>query len=245
MPKRPFIRKQKRKRHGTTFWDHEYTAGGGNLKLSIEQSEDLEKFTRWISRQKGPSPLQQGKRVLDVGCGNGRNLIFLARDFSMCGSGFDSSSAAIAEAKSLAVGLPLTFETETMVKKLTPEDDSQDLVLDMMSSHFLDTAGRTQLRDEIHRILKPGGWFFLKTFLRDEDLHTERLLKDYPGEEPGTYIHPVIGTPEHTYFEAELLEFYGAKFIVHKLYRSHQHRSQGQARKRRTTSLYLQKDPFQ
>ncbi|MBP9709039.1 MAG: hypothetical protein KBD78_15490, partial [Oligoflexales bacterium] len=50
MAKRPFIRKQKRKQHGTTFWDSEYT-NASHLKLSTEASEDLEKFTRWLARQ--------------------------------------------------------------------------------------------------------------------------------------------------------------------------------------------------
>jgi len=41
MTKRPFIRKPKRKLHGTTFWDSEYK-NAGHLKLSTEQSEDLD-----------------------------------------------------------------------------------------------------------------------------------------------------------------------------------------------------------
>ena len=245
MAKRNFIRKPKRRRHGTSFWDHEYAAGGGNLALSTDPGEDLEKFTRWLGRQKNIESLHQGARVLDVGCGNGRNLVFLAQEFRIKGTGFDSSTAAIKEAKELGAALPLSFSVSSMAEPLLCADKSQDLVLDMMASHFLDEAGRTQLRNEIHRVLKPGGWLFLKTFLRDEDLHTERLLKDYPAKEANTYIHPVIGVPEHVYFESELLEFYEERFIVHKVYRSHQHRSKGKARKRRTISVYLQKDPYQ
>jgi len=50
MAKRPFIRKQKRKTHGATFWDSEYKSAS-HLKLSTEASSDLIKFTRWLSRQ--------------------------------------------------------------------------------------------------------------------------------------------------------------------------------------------------
>ena len=243
MPKRPFIRKQKRKRHGATFWDHEYTEGG-NLKLSVEPAEDLEKFTRWLPRQKDALQLTPNGSTLDLGCGNGRNLIFLAKTFGLQGIGYDISAAAIKEAQTLSEGLPLVYETRSIAGDLTVADASQTLVLDMMSSHFLNTKERAHLRDEIFRVLKPGGWLFMKTFLLDEDLHSARLLRDHPGEESNTYIHPVIGVPEHVYSEAELTEFLSERFLVHKVYRSHKHISRGKARKRRTISVYAEKDPY-
>ena len=243
MPKRPFKRKIKRKRHGATFWDHEYTQGG-HLKLSTDESEDLAKFTRWLNRQKDLVPLSSGQKVLDLGCGNGRNLIFLAQNFDMEGIGYDISSAAIAEAKRLSAGLPIEYTARSIAGKLDVPDNSQDLVLDMMSSHFLNAAERKALRDEIHRVLRPGGWLFMKTFLRDGDLHTKRLLAEQPAAEPGTYIHPVIGVPEHAYGEEELLEFLSERFKIHKVYRSHKHVSRGKARKRRTISVYAEKDPY-
>ncbi len=245
MPKRPFIRKQKRRQHGQTFWDSEYASGGQHLALSAEESEDLSKFTRWLGRRKEEVGLNKHADVVDLGCGNGRNLIFLSREFGAKGVGFDSSTAAIAEAKRAAGDLPLRFEARSIAGDLPLEDSTMDLALDMMTSHFLKAAERRHLRDEIHRLLRPGGWLFMKTFLLDEDLHSQRLLKDYPADEPGTYIHPVIGVPEHVYSEEELLEFLGEKFLIHKLYRSHKHRSHGKARKRRTISVYAQKDPYQ
>lgn len=245
MPKRPFIRKQKRKQHGQTFWDNEYAKGGGHLALSDEESEDLAKFTRWIGRQKDEFPLSQNIKVVDFGCGNGRNLIYLAREFGVSGIGFDNSSAAIAEAKRAAGELPLTFEARSIAGDFSIADNSTDLCLDMMASHFLKANERERLRDEIYRVLRPGGWLFMKTFLLDDDLHSARLLKDFGTDEPGTYVHPVIGVPEHVYSEEELTDFLGEKFLVKKIYRSHKHRSHGKARKRRTVSVYAQKDPYQ
>jgi SAM-dependent methyltransferase len=244
MPKRPFIRKQKRKRHGVAFWDSEYASGGEHLALSSDESEDLAKFVRWQARQKNEFPFNDKTDVLDLGTGNGRNLIFLAREQGVRGTGFDISTAAIAEAKRAAAGLPLSFEARGIAGDLPVEDSSQDLVLDMMTSHFLKGEERKHLLNEIHRVLNPGGWLFMKTFLRDDDLHTERLIKDYPADEPGSYIHPVIGVYEHAYGEDELLDFLSEKLIIHKIYRSHKHRSHGKARKRRTISVYAQKDPY-
>lgn len=244
MAKRPFIRKQKRKQHGTTFWDSEYT-NASHLKLSTEQSEDLEKFTRWLARQKDTAPiLTPQNSVLDVGCGNGRNLIYLARHFGVSGVGYDISTAAVTQAASASKDLPLAYTARSIAGTLDVPDESQSLVLDMMTSHFLNENERHFLREEIYRVLKPGGFLFMKTFLADGDLHTRRLLKDHPSPEAGTYIHPVIGVPEHAYEEEELVEFLSEKFVIHKIYRSHKHVLKGQARKRRTIALYVEKDLY-
>lgn len=243
MAKRPFIRKQKRRQHGTTFWDSEYK-NASHLKLSTEASSDLLKFTRWLARQPETGLFLDSPAVLDVGCGNGRNLIYLAATHGMSGTGYDISAAAIASAKGASADLPIDYTARSIAGALDIADESQALVLDMMTSHFLSAKEREFLRDEIYRVLKPGGYLFMKTFLADDDLHTRRLLRDHPGKEPGTYIHPVIGVPEYVYDEETLTKFLGEKFIIQKIYRSHKHKLHGQARKRRTISVYAQKDPF-
>lgn len=238
------VKNRKKNRHGTAFWDQEYT-NAEHLALSEEASGDLKKFCRWLERRSGRSLLNQSGSVIDLGCGNGRNVVYLAQTYNMKGVGYDSSGAAIKEAKRLGEGLPLTFLTRSMAGDITLQDESQVLALDMMSSHFLKAAERIHLRDEIHRVLKPGGFLFMKTFLSDGDLHTKRLLKESPGDEPGSYIHPVIGVQEYVYSEADLIDFLSEKFVVHKVYTSHKHVSRGKAWKRRTISVYAEKDPYE
>ncbi len=238
-----FVRKKKRKQHGATFWEAEYN-NPSHLKLSINPSEDLEKFTRWIIRQKREDILNPLSRVLDVGCGNGRNLIYLANNFGNSGTGFDISKSAIAQAVAASKGLNITYKARSIAGSLELDDESQLLVLDMMTSHFLDKEERAGLRDEIYRVLQPGGFLFMKTFLKDEDLHTARLIKENPGTEEGSYIHPIMGVAEYVYSEEELTDFLKEKFIIHKVYRSHKHAFRGQARKRRTITIYAEKDRY-
>ena len=136
MAKRPFIRKQKRKRHGATFWDCEYTEGG-HLKLSDDAAEDLKKFTRWLTRQTGSAVLNPTSSVVDFGCGNGRNLIYLAEEFGLHGVGYDISSAAIKIAEQASKHYQLSYTARSIAGTFPLPDASQDLVLDMMTSHFL------------------------------------------------------------------------------------------------------------
>lgn len=237
------IKNQKRKRHGVSFWDREYT-NPDHLSLSDAASGDLQKFTRWLERHSKRTILNPTSSCIDVGCGNGRNLIYLAHTYGMHGIGYDSSAAAIKAAKHLAADANLTFAVRSMAGPLDVPDASQLLALDMMSSHFLNAADRSYLRDELWRSLKPGGYLFMKTFVKDGDLHTARLLEEHPGPEPGTYIHPIIGVPEYVYSEAELRSFLEVRFDILNVYISHKHVSRGKARKRRTIAIYAQKSPF-
>lgn len=204
-------------------------------------ADDLEKFTRWLERNYGGKVLNPLTRVLDLGCGNGRNLIYLAKEFGCRGGGFDLSAEAIKLAKTAAAGLPLEFTVRSLATVLPEADQSVNLVLDMMSSHVLKAAERTQLRDEIYRVLKPGGWLFFKSFLLEDDDHARRMLRQSPADEPHAYIHPELGVYEHVWTIEELDEFFSPQFELHKIEKSHKHRSHGRAFRRRTVTVYLEK----
>lgn len=210
--------------------------------MSDTHSEDLEKFTRFLERKSGKKLLNVTARLVDIGCGNGRNALFLSKTYGMHGLGYDLSPEAIKAARVAAEGLPLTFEVRTLTQPIPLPDASVTLALDMMASHYLKRAEREALRTEVLRVLKPNGWLFFKTFLRDEDKNAERLLKEFPGPEEGMYVHPEIKKAEYVPFERELYEFFEPHFTIHKVERSHKHLDRyGRAWKRRTVSLYLEK----
>ena len=121
------------------------------------------------------------------------------------------------------------------------ENKKVDIVLDLMSSHFLRKAEREHMLSEIVRVLKDEGFYLLKTFLRDGDLHTPRLLRDYPADEPGSYIHPQFGLFEYVWWEEDLIEFLSPYFDIKHIERSHQHKRNGEAFKRRFIAIILQK----
>jgi SAM-dependent methyltransferase len=112
-----------------------------------------------------------------------------------------------------------------------------------MSSHFLKKAQREALREEIYRVLRPGGWLFFKSFLADEDVHTRRLLRESPADEEGAYIHPELGVYEYVWTEEGVRDFFsGREWELHKLHKSHRHiLKKGRPGKRRTFSAYIQK----
>lgn len=237
------------------FWNKEYgksnRSGGANphLALSTEVSEDLEKFTRFLERNYGKKFLNVTTQALDVGCGNGRNILYLAKEFGMHGLGYDLSDVAIAQANRSITTMNrsdwkanIRFEVHALTEPIPLPDESVTVVLDMMASHVLIKVERERLRDEIYRVLKSGGWLFFKSFLLDDDAHAKRLLKEKPAEEEGMYVHPEIGTPEYVWTEETLRAFFEPVFTIHRLEKSYKHKhADGSAWKRRTISAYLQK----
>jgi len=228
------------------FWNKEYKNGRGkrgaqsHLALSTDPSEDLQKFTRWLERESGKELLNVKGSVLDLGCGNGRNLLYMNTEFGMRGIGFDISGEAIAQAKKLCAGKPIEYTTRSIAGDLPVEDESQTIVLDMMVSHFLNNEERKHLVKEIARTLKLGGYLFFKTFFLDDDLNAKRLLRENPAEEAGSYIHPKIGVAEHVSTEEEIRVALAEHFHIHKISKSHGHLRKGQA-KRRSISVYAER----
>src|SRR3990172_4075710 len=197
------------------FWNREYQTSE-HLALSSESSDDLEKFTRFLERGYKREFLNPFAKVVDLGCGNGRNLIYLAQTFGMKGTGYDISDVAIEAARKASEGLPITYDVRSISEPLPLPDASQTFVLDMMTSHFLKKAEREALRADILRVLKPGGWLFFKSFLTDEDIHTRRLLREHHADEEGAYIHPELGVYEYAWTEDEVRDFFDALLDLHK-----------------------------
>ena len=222
-------------------WDREYTRPE-HLRLSNEPAEDFLKSLRYLERHYGREYLNPLALAVDIGCGNGRHLIYLANYFAMRGIGYDISKEAIDQGKELSKDLPITYEIRTIAGTF-PEvkDNSVSVVLDMMSSHVLKSAERTVLRDEILRMLKPGGFLIFKSFLADEDINTRRLLRDHPANEEGAYIHPGFGVYEYVWTEDSIIDFYVPGFSIEKIEKSHKHIIRNRAGKRRTVTVYMRK----
>jgi len=105
-------------------------------------------------------------RVLDAGCGGGRNLIYFFRSgFNV--SGVDQSSEAIAEIRSLAAQLaphlpPDNFRVEA-IEQMSFGDESFYVVVSSAVLHFArDEAHWRAMVQEMWRVLKPGGIFFAR-----------------------------------------------------------------------------------
>ena len=108
--------------------------------------------------------IARGMRVLDAGCGSGRNLVYLLRE------GYDVRAAdADAEAvesvrllvRNLAPALPASNFRVEPVEAMSFDAASADVVICSTVLHFArDDAHFESMLDGCWRVLKPGGLFF-------------------------------------------------------------------------------------
>ena len=105
-------------------------------------------------------------RVLDAGCGGGRNLVYFFRS-GFNTSGVDQSSEAIAQIQSLAAQLapylpPDNFRVAA-IEQMPFADESFDVLISSAVLHFAkDDAHWHSMVQEMWRVLKPGGIFFAR-----------------------------------------------------------------------------------
>jgi SAM-dependent methyltransferase len=109
---------------------------------------------------------QPGMRILDAGCGDGRNLVYLLR------SGFevfavDAGRQAVTQVRQLAAEVaPHLPEDNFRIEKvegMSFADETFDVVISSAVLHFAsDEQHWRKMMEEMWRVLKPRGLFFAR-----------------------------------------------------------------------------------
>ncbi len=107
-----------------------------------------------------------GMSVFDVGCGFGRNLVYLLRAGCEVHA-VDANPEAIAHvtalAAELAPSLPTTNFRVEAIESITAPSDSFDVVLSNSVLHFaVNERHFLSMVEQMWRVLKPGGLFFCR-----------------------------------------------------------------------------------
>jgi SAM-dependent methyltransferase len=107
-----------------------------------------------------------GMRILDAGCGYGRNLIHLLREGAEIHA-VDANPEAVAHVRSLAAQLAPTLPASNFrvgpIEKLDFPDNFADVVICSSVLHFArDEAHFLAMVSQLWRVLRPGGLLFCR-----------------------------------------------------------------------------------
>jgi cyclopropane fatty-acyl-phospholipid synthase-like methyltransferase len=100
--------------------------------------------------------------VLDLGCGYGRDAIFLAQNLPCHVLGLDNSETAIEMARE-SIPKEVEKKIELLCYDFSNVSDKYDVMLASGLYQFLNPGERANLRETVKRCLKSDGVFFLGT----------------------------------------------------------------------------------
>lgn len=199
---------EKGKYHGLDSWDVIYKNKGKDYQYYdvVKPHSDIGKIAALFKKRKV-------KKVLDLGCGGGRNLLYLAKKgFELYG--LDSSEEGVKMTKDSLDKENLKAEliVGDAFKKLPYETGFFDAV---MSIQVLEHAKLKDIKnaiEEIKRILKPSGLIFITLCGRYSKGKVRYcIVKTAKEIEPGTFVPTLgneIGVPHHIYNASGIRDHY-------------------------------------
>ena len=162
--------------HGNPWWDSFYANRAKPCPFfGIAADESL---AGWVS-----DGMVRPGRAVDLGCGNGRNAIFLARrGFSVEGVDYSRTAIDWARERVEEAGADVVLRCQS-VFDLDLEPASHDLVYDSGCFHHIAPHRRQRYVELVASSLKPAGWFGLTCFrpeggsgYSDEQVYERRSL---------------------------------------------------------------------
>lgn len=216
-------------------WDYAHSPAIAHDYDSFHAGHPLLDLDQTIIEQHLPAP-NDSSRLIDLGCGTGRNVIRLA-SLGWKVLAVDLSQSMLDVVADKIASLPHRERIETLhanMVQLDPVPDaSADAILCMYSSFGMvrGASNRRRVLQHVHRILKPGGMFIVHVhnrgaWLRDPQglrLTCSGWLRSWVSSwELGDRIYPYRGLPSmflHIFSRREMVrELHAARLQVDRVH---------------------------
>ena len=133
-------------------WDKIFKKYG---KVFLKPQEDIPKISKSFKKH-------DVKRILDLGCGSGRHLVYLAKhNFNVYGIDIAKSGIKIAKDWLKEEGVKVNLKIGDIYKRLPYPDNFFDAIISTQTLHHARIEKIRRLIKEMERILKPNGLIFV------------------------------------------------------------------------------------
>lgn len=154
-------------------WDRIFKKSG---KVFYEVHKDLPRIVRIFKKR-------HFRRILDLGCGSGRHLIYLAKNgFDVYGLDIAEHGIEISKSWLREWNLQAKLKVWDFYKKLPYKNDFFDAVISIKSFHHGKIENIRKTIKEVERVLKPRGLIFITVSKRKsrkdiKQIHKNKLWK--------------------------------------------------------------------
>ena len=128
-------------------------------------------------------------RILDIGCGNGRNLLpFARKNFDSSGTDFSAKMIALAKGLFTKAGLEAKFEVAGATELPYPSETFDYCLNIAILHHVKGQTGRSKALSEIHRVLKSNGKALIMVWNKESPKHSQLALAFESAKSKDVYI---------------------------------------------------------
>lgn len=190
------------------FWEEEHRNPYVLLPMNVTKPSGVAvKFWEWLKPHTGTKNL----KGIEMGCGKGRNVIFFAKN-GLNMVGFDFANSAIKEATRRAKNEGLNNTAKFLVHDATMRwpfaNGTFDFAIDNFASTDIESLeGRQIAKNEMIRVVKPGGYIYVALLSEDDKLSKQELVENL--DEANAYLYKQGGKFEKGFTEEEIGKFYG------------------------------------
>jgi SAM-dependent methyltransferase len=198
-------------------WRLEYEQEGIPSSFREEPSGSVQAFAQFLEERQVKNGI-----AVDLGCGRGRNSLFLAKlGFFVYSFDFvpEAIQALQRDAEELGVSNRIYARCQSVSEKWPVEDQLADIAIDaFVYKHLIPDSEKRVYRMELDRVLKPRGYYLL-TLADVDDGYYGPLLSNSPEPERNVIVDPAIGIGSILYSKADIEREFSMKFdlVAHTL----------------------------
>jgi SAM-dependent methyltransferase len=198
--------------HQGNIWEKEYKNPLFVTKNEGPQADTL-RFFKFLRKDQKYNV--EDRTILDLGCGTGRNANYLAEHGNnVIGIELSRTALELARTRAHEYGLVVDYRLGDIGEPYNVADRTVDIVLDVTSSNSLNEEGRSIYLREVNRVLRLGGYFFVRALCKDGNKNVKNLLKQSPGKEYDTYFMKEIGLTERVFSRDDFIKIYSRYFKI-------------------------------